>query len=137
MLDALEQTVHERRPVSGLLGQRDLLPVQPQAGRRERTDRRPAVPADKNKEELGLWPVLPVHAQYPGPRVEPQTRVPDLPRATRTCGSAEISSSEPKLPIAALVANDGFYSLSGFTIASTSAMQASNQSTSMRSRRRA
>jgi hypothetical protein len=55
-------------------------------------DRRPAARADEGKEDLGLRPVLSVPAQRPGARLEPQARLPDLPRAgTEPAGSSRAS----------------------------------------------
>lgn len=52
-------------------GQRDLLSLQRQAERRERTDRRSPDRADAGKEELGLRLVLSLPAQSPWASMEP------------------------------------------------------------------
>uniref|UniRef100_A4WSE6 Integrase, catalytic region n=1 Tax=Cereibacter sphaeroides (strain ATCC 17025 / ATH 2.4.3) TaxID=349102 RepID=A4WSE6_CERS5 len=70
-----------RARLPGVRGQRDLFPLQPEARRRERDDRRSAGRADECPQDLGLRAVFPAPAQREGACLEPQAGPPDLLRA--------------------------------------------------------
>src|SRR5690606_13395794 len=61
-----EEGGQHRAGMPGFKRQRDLLPLQPEARREERTDRRPAGRPDQCPQHLGFWPVFPAYAQREG-----------------------------------------------------------------------